>query len=389
MRARVMLSSVTKDDVPIGDVGKLKGFWHDSETLIERVSNKDRSLKPNSRVDFTFVRGEIQRHLESKYGFEVYNFQNTPSDSASPEAVTIRETRRSHLVIGIFGSRVGWKVPDQDPLTPTFREWRTALASPLKFKVFVLKSSLDLKKPPEIEKLLDEIISYKKGLIYQEFVDAVGLFTNVEDAVRDYVNKSVVRYAYDYAARQPTDETERWLLLPYRARVLEMNSALEGVAETLGVNEKALTLGSVSQPVDWHCVPDNFSIPESKKFAAYVFDDEGDVSSSDKPAKLHIVAAFGGITDPQIRRHLGNVEAAEVYVDSWGFYATVRASGIQCLYLPRCVNSAVMESKLSGAISWLNEHAGNIRDLAIRRRQILELSSSTASVVDKARKSRS
>jgi hypothetical protein len=384
-----MLSSVTKDDVPIGDVGKLKGFWHDSETLIERVSNKDRSLKPNSRVDFTFVRGEIQRHLESKYGFEVYNFQNTPSDSASPEAVTIRETRRSHLVIGIFGSRVGWKVPDQDPLTPTFREWRTALASPLKFKVFVLKSSLDLKKPPEIEKLLDEIISYKKGLIYQEFVDAVGLFTNVEDAVRDYVNKSVVRYAYDYAARQPTDETERWLLLPYRARVLEMNSALEGVAETLGVNEKALTLGSVSQPVDWHCVPDNFSIPESKKFAAYVFDDEGDVSSSDKPAKLHIVAAFGGITDPQIRRHLGIVEAAEVYVDSWGFYATVRASGIQCLYLPRCVNSAVMESKLSGAISWLNEHAGNIRDLAIRRRQILELSSSTASVVDKARKSRS
>jgi len=158
-----MLSSVTKDDLPIGDVGKLKGFWLAGETLIERVSNKDRSLKPNSRVDFTFVRGEIQRHLESKYGFEVYNFQNTPSDSASPEAVTIRETRRSHLVIGIFGSRVGWKVPDQDPLTPTFREWRTALASPLKFKVFVLKSSLDLKKPPEIEKLLDEIISYKRG----------------------------------------------------------------------------------------------------------------------------------------------------------------------------------------------------------------------------------
>jgi hypothetical protein len=346
MRARVMLSSVTKDDLPIGDVSKLKDFWHDSETLTERLPNKDCLLNPHSRVDFTFVRGEIQRHLERKYGFEVYNFQNTPSDSASPEQVTIRETRRSHLVIGIFGSRVGWKVPDHDPLTPTFREWRTALESPLKFKVFVLKSSLDLKKPPEIEQLLDEITSYKKGLIYQEFEDAVGLFTSVDDAVRDYVNKSVVRYAYDYAARQPTDETERWLLLPYRARVREMNGALEGVAQTLGVKEKVLTLGSASQPVDWHCVPDNFSIPESKKFAAYVLDDEGDVDSSDKPAKLHIVAAFGGITDSQIRRHLGNFEAAEGFVgilrncacigNSVPLSAAVRKFGRNGIEIVRC-----------------------------------------------------
>ena len=374
MAARVMLSSVTKDDLPLGDVGKLKAFWYESQSLSDRLTIKNSTLKADSRIDFTFVRSEIQRHLKGKYGFEVYNFQNTPSDGASPEEVTIRETRRSHLVIGIFGSQVGWKVSDHDPLSPTFREWRTALESPLKFKVFVLKSSLELKKPPEIEDLLEEITNFKKGVIYQEFEDAVSLFTFVDEAVRDYVNKAVVRYAFDYAARQPTDETEQWLLLPYRGRVEEMQGALAQVAKSLGVKEKTLRLGPVAQPVELHCVPDSFSIPESKKFAAYIFDDEANIGFTKGAARLHIVAAFGSITDLQIRRHLGNFEAAEVYSDYWGFYATMRASGIQCLYLPRCVNSHVMQSKLSGAMSWLEEHAEEIYDLATRRYQILNLS---------------
>lgn len=75
--------------------------------------------------------------------------------------MTDRETRRCYLVIGIFGSRVEWKVPDHDPLTPTFREWRTALENPLKFKIFVLKSSFELQKPPEIDELLETVTNYK------------------------------------------------------------------------------------------------------------------------------------------------------------------------------------------------------------------------------------
>jgi hypothetical protein len=105
-------------------------------------------------------------------------------------------------------------------------------------------------------------------------------------------------------------------------------------------------------------VPDNFSIPESKKFAAYIFDDEVSTDASEARGRLHVVAAFGGITDLQVRRHLGNFEAAEVYFDSWGLYACVPGSGTQCVYLPQCVNSLVMQSKLSGAISWLNERSG-------------------------------
>lgn len=85
MPGRVMLSSVTKDDLPLGDIRKLKDFWYESETLPDRLQQSGWPLKTGSRIDFT---------LAGKYGFEVYNFQNTPSDGASPEKVTILETRR-------------------------------------------------------------------------------------------------------------------------------------------------------------------------------------------------------------------------------------------------------------------------------------------------------
>ena len=175
------------------------------------------------------------------------------------------------------------------------------------------------------------------------------------------------------SARQPNLETEKWLLLPYRIRVQEMMAALERTAEYLGVKDSLLILGSVAQPVQLHCVPDSFSISESKKFAAYIFDDEVSSSNSDEPGKLHILASFGGVTELQIRRHLGNFEAAEVYSAPWGFYATVAASGMQCVYLPRCINSLGMQSKLSLAVSWLTERAQQITNLAKRRSQILGL----------------
>jgi len=373
MPARVMLSSVTKDDILLGDIGSLKDSWYQFATLQERCKQKNAPPKKDPRIDFTSVRAELTNHLEGKYGFEVYNFQNRPADGGSPQGVTILETHRSQLVIGIFGSQGGWKVPDQDPLTPTFREWRAALEQPLKFKLFVLKGSLALRKPPELEDLMTAITDYKRGTIYSEFEDAADLFARVDRTMHDYLNKAVISYASDVVAKQPNSETERWLLLPYRTRVAEMSKALERIAASLRVNGNILTLSSVAQPIALHCVPDNFSIPESKKFAAYIFDDEVSASNADGTGLLHIVAAFGGVTDLQIRRHLGNFEAAEVYSAPWGFYATVPSSGMQCVYLPRCVNSLTMQSRLSEAISWLVERAEEIGELAVRRGQILKL----------------
>jgi hypothetical protein len=268
--------------------------------------------------------------------------------------------------------RTGWKVGDRDPLTPTFREWRAALEAPLKFKVFALKGSFDLSTPPVMDDLVQALTNFKSGEIYQEFEDAVGLFCLVDQAISDYLNKAVIRYAQDFVAKQPNLETEKWFLLPYRERAKEMMTALLSKAGFLGVKQNLLNLGSKAQPVQLHCVPDSFSIPESKKFAAYIFDDEIGSSNTESTGTLHIVASFGAITDLQIRRHLGNLEAALVYsAPPWGFYASVPAAGVQCVYLPRCTNSLVMESKLSGAISWLVEHRQEIINLAQRRSEIL------------------
>ena len=131
MPARVMLSSVTKDDLPLGDVRQLKDFWYQTASLPERLRLNGKLPKPETRISFTDTRSELQHHLEGKYGFEVFNFQNTPTDGGTPETETLRETHRSHFVIGLFDAQSGWKVPDQDPLTVTFREWRVALESPL------------------------------------------------------------------------------------------------------------------------------------------------------------------------------------------------------------------------------------------------------------------
>jgi hypothetical protein len=369
-----MISSVTKDQILLGDIKTLQDFWYQGGTLSDRLAKEGFSAGASASVSFSFVRGELERHLTGKYGFEVYIFENTPGPGGTPQGVTVFETHKSHLVIGIFGSSAGWKVPDQDPLTPTFREWRAALESPLKFKVFVLKGSLPAHKlPPALDSLMRAITDYKKGAVYAEFSDAADLFKRVDNAVRDHLNRSLIRYALDTAAKEPTAESEQWLLCPYRTRVQEMARALKRVAEPLGIVKDVLRLGAGEQPVGLHCVPDSFSIPESKKFAAYIFDDEGRDHRPDEPGRLHIVACFGGVTDLQIRRHLGNFEAAQVYSASWGMYAAEPGSGIQCVYLPRCTNSVVMQSKISDAISWLQDRVDEIALLAGRRQQILNL----------------
>lgn len=374
MNATVMISSVTKDEVPLGDIGALKDVWYRATGLPDRLKAQGLSAEPRTAVPFSAIRKELREHLAGKYGFDVYIFEETPGPGGNPKDVTVRKARKSHLVIGIFGTKTGWKVPDQDPLKPTFREWRAALQSPLTFKVFILKGSLTARKlRGRLGQLMQEVTDYKKGEVYAEFATAADLFRRIDEAVRDHLNRAVARYATDTAAKEPTTESERWLLRPYRARVRDMTSALEKVAESLEIRKGVLKLGGREQPVALHCVPDNFSIPESKKFAAYIFDDEVQDHRQGEPGKLHIVAALGGVTDVQIRRHLGNFEAAEVYSAGWGFYADEPESGTQCVYLPRCTNSGVMDDKLNSAFSWLTDRAEQIADLAERRRQILDV----------------
>jgi hypothetical protein len=89
----------------------------------------------------------------------VHRFIGVTSAYASE---TVLEATGAHLVIGIFGSKTGWAVGDQDPLTPTLREWRAALQQALKFRLFYMKGSVGpVEIPGELGVVLKELTAYK------------------------------------------------------------------------------------------------------------------------------------------------------------------------------------------------------------------------------------
>src|SRR5579872_3639692 len=228
MRARVMISSVTKDQLPIGNLARLSGVWNESSTLRERLLGGG----PADTVTFSAIRSEITAHLVAKYGLDAYIYEETPGPGRAPEAETVREATRAHLVIGIFGSKSGWTVGDQDPLTPTLREWRAALRQALKFRLFWLDGSISPGEVPgELGRVLNELVDYKTGKVYMEFKSVADLFQKIDRVVQDYLNTAAIYYARDAVAKEPSSETEVWLLASYRKRVDLMTSALTHVAD--------------------------------------------------------------------------------------------------------------------------------------------------------------
>jgi hypothetical protein len=365
-----MISSVTKDELPLGNLKQLSCIWNDASTLSTRLVENEKT----DRATFPAIRKEIKNHLVAKYGFDAYIFEDTPGPGRAPEAETIIEARQAHLVIGVFGSKKGWAVGDQDPLTPTLREWRAALEQALKFRLFWMKGAVSPSDVPgELGKVLQQLTNYKSGKVFVEFVTVADLFVKLDSAIQDYVNAAVTRYAKDVVAKEPNTESEKWLLASYRKRADLMQAALSRAAANLGIEDKVSRIGNFRLPVSLHSVPAGFGDPDAKKFVAYVFDDESTGRQRKSPGKLAIISCLGSITDGQIRRHFGNIESSEVYSGSWGFYAADPISGRQALYLPRCTNSLRMEVALSEALTWLNLHEDNVKALSTLRQRILDV----------------
>jgi hypothetical protein len=385
MKPQVMVSSVTKDRVPLGNVGKLAGVWFESEKLGDRLKAAGLKSDAGTLVPFEFIRSEIKRHLVGKYAWEVYLFEDK-AGQRSGEHDTLDATKESQLVIGIFGQDTGWQVGDHDPLTPTLREWRKALATPLKFRLFWWKDSVASNKiSGETGEVLRALVDYVGGKMYSKFSDTVDLFQRLDRTVQDYMHQAVFRYV-KYAVPTEDAETEDWLLSAYRSRQTKMQAAFEKQSQTFGMRGNVIQIATGhDQPIALHCAPDSFSIPESRKFAAYVFDDEASERRVKDMGRLHFVAVFGNVTENQIRRHLGNFEAAEVFRAEWGYFGMEPNTGIQAVYLPHCTNSLVMQTRMSEALEWLKPRSEKIAELALYRQQLLDLSQSrTAPDIKKA-----
>jgi hypothetical protein len=378
MKPQAMISSVTKDSVPLGSLNKLTSVWFECDKVAQRLKSAGFKNDAGAQISFEFIRQEIKRHLTGKYGWEVYLFEDHAGQKSGEED-TLNAAKDSQLVIGIYGSSTGWQVGDHDPLTPTLREWRTALATPLKFRLFWWKDSFDPDRlSGEVGDVLRKIVDYASGKMYNKFSDAVDLFIRIDQAMQEYMHLAVFRYV-KYAVSAEDEESEDWLLSAYRARHSKMQAAFEKQSQALGMRDSAIQIGSGhEQVIALHSTPDSFSIPESRKFAAYVFDDEASTRRLKEMGRLHFVAVFGNVTETQIRRHLGNFEAAEVFKADWGFFGMEPSTGIQAVYLPHCTNSLMMQARMSEAREWLTLRAEKIAGLALYRQQLLDLSQSRA-----------
>jgi len=98
MRARVMISSVTKDEVSLGNLNRLAGIWNEAAGLQQRLIGG----RETSTAIFSAIRSEIAAHLKAKYGLDAYIFEETAGPGRSPETETVLEATGAHLVIGIF-----------------------------------------------------------------------------------------------------------------------------------------------------------------------------------------------------------------------------------------------------------------------------------------------
>ena len=370
MQASVMISSVVNDSIPCGDLELLKEFWTDHDGLAVRLKV---GKKPKD-VDFDAIREEIRRHLKRKYGFKAWIFEKEFGSGHNPAEEIVLQVKSAHLVIAVFGSRVGFNVGDQDPLTPTLREWRAALETPLKFRLFRFAGSLPTDQlAGELGTLMAALTGFKMSSGYLQFNDTAQLLLLIDETVQKYLNDAVVRYAHDAVAKTPNEEAETWALTSFRRRSELMQDSLKTIAAELGAEDGMLRIGKYVQPICLQSVPDSFGSADARKFVSYVFDDEGTDRSAGDPGRLAIIACFKGVTDGQIRRFMGNVERIEVYPATWGFYAADPPSGQQAVYLRNCTNSLAMAANLSDAIDWLTRRAAPLQKLAERRGRILDL----------------
>jgi hypothetical protein len=374
MAAQIMISSVSRDRIPLGDIAILEDTWHKSSTLLERLEGKKGSTQPGGDVSFDSIRSEVARHLSEKYGFDAFDFKTGSDQGPSPERQTLDAAKRAHLVIGIFGYSKGFRPRDNNPLSPTLREWAEALQTPEKFLVFWLKG----KAAPEVLgpawQVLKDIQDYKTGKIFKEYENAADLFQKIDAEVQAYLNLSVRTHHLRIASKSVTEEAQQLQMESYPGRSQLMRDALETVCGGMrNWSNDSLELDGRLVPVKLHTVPDHFSIAESKKFVAYVFDDEARQHIEKDAGRLHIVAVYGNITVQQVRRHLGNYEGARVFTDSWGCYACEPGSGKQCVYLPQCRSTPAMHGALGLANTWLNEHAAEIADQSRFRGEMLDL----------------
>jgi hypothetical protein len=149
------------------------------------------------------------------------------------------------------------------------------------------------KIPGELGVVLNELTAYKTGKVYMEFESAADLLFKIDRVVQDYLNTAMIRYARDAVAREPSSESEEWLLASYRKRSELTQRALARGCRRPRHEEHGAGDGQAPSTYLPPLRTGRVRRRGGRKFVAYVFDDEPQGRRRKSLGRLAIIGASG------------------------------------------------------------------------------------------------
>ena len=291
------------------------------------------------------------------------------------------------LFVGILVGRYGFQ--DESGFSATHLEFNAAEEQNReKMLVFIEKRLRDPKArrgeglPAQYEHLLNRLTkTLRKGRIVKLFETWEELSDQIVQQIAGYCAKALCAAAGNAPARavSKSEGESKWELMTFTDRAAAMRKAFKDLSrhtpEGLKITDEGGRAGQTlrqvsgkgdryrylltmrtgdaeySVPVLFSVCPDRFSYPEAARYVGYPFRTRTD-DWDDAAGPLDIILLFRGITDAQIRRHLGNPDV-EITREDWGFFAADPEQAIQAAYLTRCDSPEDIERQVREFLGWL------------------------------------
>ena len=359
--------------------------------LSSRIRPTVRAAK-GAPVPLGVIRDRIEARLYEGIGSGILWVFKSEAEPPLTDQSTIGkcldEARRAHIFICLCTGDPG--VTDADnPLGICHRELQAAINdSPDKVVLIVLSGAeTEFKKHPAFQILVEDFQQTHKKWVAsvrndEEMVDEA--VAGVLAAVRrmGWRALSVWRRNRSYSGSRV-----RWASMTMSERASEITRLLDrdltgapGAKEIrppqlwspgillFPVTDKAVLLTITA-------VPDSFGVPDARKYCGYPFrDDRAHTSGVPKgwTGPVHVVGVHKGITESQMRAHIGNADIA-ILKTAFGYAAQDRSQAVQVLYLVDCVEEDATVEAAAALMEWFRETemAAQMLALADRRRGMI------------------
>jgi len=136
----------------------------------------------------------VELNRDEGFNFKVICMEKLPAQDKSSQKACLEGVKESHIYLGIFGERYGWK-DNPVGISPTHEEFRQAVKDKKHRLVFVEKVE---RRDPRQDELLEEIGDYVEGRFWNEFETLGELKHKVYRALLNLMKAGLEEYVPDY-----------------------------------------------------------------------------------------------------------------------------------------------------------------------------------------------